>query len=1003
MRLTPLASRARQKRGADTQNNPKSFSPLSPHQPRQQHNSALRRLVSRRTTATLTGMATSKSAKRSKAKTKPPKHSADRKETNIPAKPSRLKEEAKTKQKMLTDNDKKVIRNEAVAAYRRSTPNGATDARWSLRKRLKMMNISLPSAKKMKADPDSALGGWLNSGLSKDGRTLFTIASVPGLYERLQSKRDFFKDTAKKISSAARSSWQGVSQEDRAFLAQRTMEIKRKGIQKLLDDLNINLIETSTRRAAKAAIGPTETGNTADTTRDAGAADTTEEDGDDHEDEDEDGEDEDQNENESLKEESSPSPQPSIIVIDDDETDHVADDDARSSRGSSIMVMGAPPQLATQERDDKDWSLLQRVTGLGMVAPDSRKITRLRRCSVKTQDEVVKAWVRNAFDKNGFTIFSILNLGRGQEELPCGKKQKEAANKGLNQAWSSLTEKARQEYEALNKDLLARGMQCLLQIFPGDFPVRWPIYVELRQGMLCDRNGKRLSFPPAAQRHPNYSNSQLEDLINEYDKTKLAAFGKCFRRFGREVFDFHAYPIICQDLGKPSTDEEVVQLANRAWNRYSKVEKDKWKTVSEELRDSCRDNKPAGLFLLLRNEYADRMHPEDDHHARVLNHLLSHGIVSRFEQRPRINSRVIPAPYTAQVGIESKPLPRRREARNGEQAGDQSRSEKNSNNPANSHHVGSGPLEQDDDLYSATPPRQLSTRDQVDEEIPSSPTRGSTVALDALCNPSQRSKNSETLKEQILSALRTQIGLHATSVTRGRTPNSRRIDYDPSAPGVTGIASKLRAFSPSRGGMQEVEALLQPFVLWNARQMFPGVSMAPPQGIGPMTPNATYETTWRLFQDAQQNLGRIGKSLWVEKVQIIFEAVRKRCQEVLPGSDLLKAVDGASDDPYNLARIDSGFGFTLKTCFDGPEVTHEEYEDRIEAQLFAFVSAHPEAVFAQENASNASSIVQVDLTMEEDEDVDEGEIQEIDRAQFLRTTDDGYKSWWPFVRKRKRH
>lgn len=40
---------------------------------------------------------------------------------------------------------------------------------------------------------------------------------------------------------------------------------------------------------------------------------------------------------------------------------------------------------------------------------------------------------------------------------------------------------------------------------------------------------------------------------------------------------------------------------------------------------------------------------------------------------------------------------------------------------------------------------------------------------------------------------------------------------------------------------------------------------------------------------------------------------------------------------------------------------------------------------------------------DEGEDEDEEEIQEIDRAQFLRTTAGGYMSWWPFVRKRKRN
>lgn len=933
MRLTPLASRAKRKRGADTQTienlppRPQIANPTTA----QQRTAPLGVSVA---AATLSGMASTKSAGGAAAKAKPPEHSADQTEAAVPSKPKSSIQEARP-----------CSPSTAIANLCLSKPKGVADTQWCLRSRLQMLGIDLPKSDRLKVNCEARLNKWLQGALSEDGRVLFAIASVPGLYARLQADGQHLENLKGRICQAARSNWTSVSEADKVFVVRQTAEIKTHGIQKLLVDLQIPSIEDGATYPATTMAGQPPVTSAAGAVNMARAVNVSG-----------------QERKEKNDKQSNVSAQPIVIVIDDDEPQAAVDGEAYSYLGKRTGRLSPGSQPVNTVQDSKEWSLFERVEALGMIVPKVSKICRLRRRDSILQNEVIKAWARNGFKENGFTIFSLLNVGLVCERLPSSKAGSNAANQTLKQVWDRLTDEGRSVYEAQNQDILTRGMEALAAIFSKDLAVRWPIGIHVRLGVLCDGSGKQVSFPLAAQRHRDFSGSQLEELVNNYSEEKLSKIRKLFHRIGQGLFDFHAYPIICQLLNKISADLEVARLANEVWQRLVDGHQNEWKDASMELRDNCRNNNPRGLYLLLKNDTSEQMGPTEDHHTLAFQHIMSSRAIQGVRRR---------AAFTLPGAVSSDRAVVR-------------------------------PSKQDE-LYDNTPPRQLNARDHVPVEISSPKTDGHTTALDALVPQSRRSESSESLKEEVLNALSSHIRLHALCITRGRMANNQRIDYDPSAAGVTGIASKLQALPTAKPGQQELDVLLRPFVLWNSSQFFPGVSVATLQRLGPAPSGGAYGNTWRFFQNAQQKLGQIDKSLWVEKVQIVFEAVRSRYQEVLPGSDLLKAVDEASEDPYNLARIDSGFGLTLKSCFDGPEVTLEEYEDRFEAQLFAFVSAHPEAAFTKQKADDVGSKSQLKPIVEEEEKVgDDDEIQEIDRAQFLGSWTGGFKSWWPFARKRKR-
>jgi hypothetical protein len=113
-----------------------------------------------------------------------------------------------------------------------------------------------------------------------------------------------------------------------------------------------------------------------------------------------------------------------------------------------------------------------------------------------------------------------------------------------------------------------------------------------------------------------------------------------------------------------------------------------------------------------------------------------------------------------------------------------------------------------------------------------------------------------------------------------------------------------------------------------------------------------YESQWRFFP-CYNRLGPFGKAKREEIVGAVVENRRQRCVLVDPYSKLLEEPPTAEEDPglhqvmtlWSLLDKTVGLGKKLMACFEGPSVSAEEYEDRLEACLYGFKMANMKAIY----------------------------------------------------------
>lgn len=201
-----------------------------------------------------------------------------------------------------------------------------------------------------------------------------------------------------------------------------------------------------------------------------------------------------------------------------------------------------------------------------------------------------------------------------------------------------------------------------------------------------------------------------------------------------------------------------------------------------------------------------------------------------------------------------------------------------------------------------------------------------------------------------------------TLILRGRTPDLCRIDFAPTATGVSSIASKLQSALQKQDWTADVEQLLCLFVAWN-RSAFSEID--PEQMVVQVLPGdqeKRYRSCWFYHQKAYKALTPVTWYKRKETVATVVRSVRKRCQLVDPGSPLLRDVAGSiasseADDmvvkemeqsaqrEWSLVKDTEGFGAKVMSCFSGLEATSEEYEERIERCFYAFKVANKTAVY----------------------------------------------------------
>ena len=202
-----------------------------------------------------------------------------------------------------------------------------------------------------------------------------------------------------------------------------------------------------------------------------------------------------------------------------------------------------------------------------------------------------------------------------------------------------------------------------------------------------------------------------------------------------------------------------------------------------------------------------------------------------------------------------------------------------------------------------------------------------------------------------------------------------RINYDPTATDVTSIASRLRLalrvgimdrdsnspISPVvasiRGSTKPVshrfDTLLLPFVIMNATH-FPQSEVYTSK-VPVRETTTDYSSTWRHIEMHLHELRPITFEDREHVVSTLMDALRIKAQAAWPSEGKKKqkapkynlltlyadAVASGLDnnslrklEGYGLHDNEHGFALALRTCFDPPDMTAEEYEDMIEQKLF---------------------------------------------------------------------
>lgn len=191
-------------------------------------------------------------------------------------------------------------------------------------------------------------------------------------------------------------------------------------------------------------------------------------------------------------------------------------------------------------------------------------------------------------------------------------------------------------------------------------------------------------------------------------------------------------------------------------------------------------------------------------------------------------------------------------------------------------------------------------------------------------------------------------------ILRGRCIGSMRVDYTPRATDVTSIHARIKRAQADGRKHDHIEKMLQPLVAWN-RSAFMDI---PDKAFAGYTEKCTkaevrrYQTEWQFHQGCLKSSPICWKKR-AKVVEAVLASLRQRCTEVDPTSYLLQEPSNAESDTKTHRHLSSwslfdttvGFGRKLMECFDDPEESTEEYQDRIESCLYKFKMANKEAVY----------------------------------------------------------
>lgn len=209
------------------------------------------------------------------------------------------------------------------------------------------------------------------------------------------------------------------------------------------------------------------------------------------------------------------------------------------------------------------------------------------------------------------------------------------------------------------------------------------------------------------------------------------------------------------------------------------------------------------------------------------------------------------------------------------------------------------------------------------------------------------------LVDKILSSIQDYLSSSKGMFIRGRTTDMFRIHYDPTCSKTFGIKFRLTtALTPSID-YSKLNDLLSPFVVSNPKAFHLSHSsefekLVSSPGVPKLNPRS-FTSHWSLTPGLLDYLRPL---TWLRRYNIasaVLHAIRQRCFEVSPASNLLRdpyALDVEEESElrriraWSLCGVQIGLALKLRECFKNRMLSSLEYEDLVEQVLYCFKQAN---------------------------------------------------------------
>lgn len=220
-------------------------------------------------------------------------------------------------------------------------------------------------------------------------------------------------------------------------------------------------------------------------------------------------------------------------------------------------------------------------------------------------------------------------------------------------------------------------------------------------------------------------------------------------------------------------------------------------------------------------------------------------------------------------------------------------------------------------------------------------------ALIALLGPGNLGEDTVFTADQVVQGIQTRVTNHPGMLLEGRGLNSLRINYAPAARDITSIHARVHKAQAVDLGNKDIDKMLQPLIAWNRsafmdipEHIFRDYAAKCTKGR-----RSNYESQWEFQRGCYKKIRPI---TWEKREQIvasIYYRLRQQHARVKPSSKLLyassnKAHDGKARNKWGLTDVKEGFGKKLMECFEDPTASSEEYQDLLEACLYAFEASN---------------------------------------------------------------